>query len=879
MTTRSRIRSIIWRLRPGALPVLAILLLPLLVRLPFWAAGLRDSPIWAASALTLPGGGPPAPGLPGFLDLNAGWTTQALGGLAARLWMAGQVPWWDPHTGIGMPLAAEMQSSALFLPYILLLGLPGGTALLGLALQWTGGLAMWRFLLRVGSPPLGAVTGALCFQLCACFSWMGPPSSMPVAFLPLFLLGLERARAVALAGAGAGWRLTALSVALSLYAGFPETAYLNGLFALLWAALRALTMPDAPPGARLRFAVRVAAGGIVGLLLTAPLLGPFLAYLPDAGLGVRDGMDMGRLSIPLPGAALLLTPYALGLPAGLSSQDPSGLLVHLWGRAGGYLGMALALAAVAGALAPGRDRVLRLVLLGWVALFLARLSGVPGAAALFRIVPFQEQMQVFRYAEAAWQLPCCILAAYALDAAWQPRRIQTIGAALLAASLAAGWAAWPLVRQVPDAPAWLAGSLSWGAASLLAAVLAFARPRRTVRAAVLVADMALLAAMPLLGGHRNPTLDWPAIQFLQDNIGLQRVATLGPMQPNYGALFGIASVNHNYLPAPMAWADWVRANLRPGADPVLFTGNFPPDQPGQPTNAELLADRLRAYAGLGVRYVLAPAGPSPFDPAPPGAALGPATALTLKPGQPLSGHMVVEPGTVAGAAVRIGTFAGQATGLLELEVCGVGACGRGQGLLDGAADNAPLAIWLSQPVATVGRLDWTLRHLGGHPVAVWHHAGADRPVPDLVMHFRAPMAGPVLAYSDAILSIYEVPDPASYLSVEGGPCTLAPQSRTAVVARCNGPATLIRRELMMPGWRARVNGKAVEVAPAGPLFQAVGLPGGDSRVRFAYSPPGLPAFAAMLALGAAGLLPWHRIWPRVRSMTLPRETATAAQPG
>ena len=863
------------RLRPGALAVLAILLLPVLVRLPFWAAGLRDSPIWAASALTLPGAGPLAPGLPGFLDLNAGWTTQALGGLAARLWMAGQVPWWDPYTGIGMPLAAEMQSSALFLPYILLLLLPGGMTLLGLALQWTGGLATWRFLLRAGLGPPAAVTGALCFQLCACFSWLGPPASLPVAFLPLFLLGLERARAAALAGTGAGWRTTAAAVALSLYAGFPETAYLDGLFALLWTVLRGLALP----GARLRFAVRVAAGGIVGLLLVAPLLGPFLAYLPNASMGLRDGMDMGRLSIPLPGAALLLTPYAFGLQAGLSSQDPSGLLVHLWGRAGGYLGMALALAAVIGALAPGRDRVLRLVLLGWIALFLARLSGVPGAAAIFRVVPFQDQMQVFRYAEAAWQMPSCILAAYALDVAWQPRRIQATGAVLLAASLTAGWAAWPLVRQVPDAPAWLAGSLAWGAVSLLAAVLAFAQPRRAVRAAVLIADMALLAAMPLLSGHRNPTLDWPAIQFLQDNIGLQRVATLGPMQPNYGALFGIASVNHNYLPSPAAWADWVQANLRPGADPVLFTGNFPPDQPGQPTNAEFLAGRLRAYAGLGVRYVLAPAGPSPFDPAPPGAVLGPTTALTLESGQPLSGRAMVEPGTVAGAAVRVGTFAGQSSGLLELELCGVGACGRGQVRLDGVADNAPLAVRLSQPVATDGRLDWTLRHLGGHPVAVWHHAGADGPVPDLAMHFRAPMAGPVLAYSDAILSIYEVPDPAPYLSAEGGACTVAPRSRTALTAQCSGPATLVRRELMMPGWHARVNGEVVEVARAGPLFQAVALPDGSSRVSFDYSPPGLPAFAALFALGTAGLLPWHRLWPWAQGMILRRGTATAARPG
>src|SRR5258708_4436039 len=145
------------RARPFAVPVATILLLPILLRLPAWAAGLRESPLWSAARLTLPGATPRPAGLPGFLDMEAGWTTQALGSLAARQWLSGEVPWWDPFSGVGMPLAAEMQSSALFLPYILLLLLPAGTALLTLSLQWTGGLAMWRFLRRLGLGGLASV--------------------------------------------------------------------------------------------------------------------------------------------------------------------------------------------------------------------------------------------------------------------------------------------------------------------------------------------------------------------------------------------------------------------------------------------------------------------------------------------------------------------------------------------------------------------------------------------------------------------------------------------------------------------------------------------------------------------------------------------------
>jgi len=35
-----------------------------------------------------------------------------------------------------------------------------------------------------------------------------------------------------------GWYLAAIAIALAFYAGFPEVAYFNGLFALGWAAVR-----------------------------------------------------------------------------------------------------------------------------------------------------------------------------------------------------------------------------------------------------------------------------------------------------------------------------------------------------------------------------------------------------------------------------------------------------------------------------------------------------------------------------------------------------------------------------------------------------------------------------------------------------------------
>ena len=45
--------------------------------------------------------------LPGrsFYDPNIGFTSQALGHLAAMDWLHGIVPWWNPYEGFGAPLA------------------------------------------------------------------------------------------------------------------------------------------------------------------------------------------------------------------------------------------------------------------------------------------------------------------------------------------------------------------------------------------------------------------------------------------------------------------------------------------------------------------------------------------------------------------------------------------------------------------------------------------------------------------------------------------------------------------------------------------------------------------------------------------------------
>src|SRR5439155_8801923 len=83
-----------------------------------------------------------------------------------------------------------------------------------------------------------------------------------------------------------GWRLLAVAMASSLLAGFPETAYIDGLLALAWAAVRLF---ETSSGSRTAYAARIALGGIVGIALAAPQLLAFFEFLPHAFLGGHGG--------------------------------------------------------------------------------------------------------------------------------------------------------------------------------------------------------------------------------------------------------------------------------------------------------------------------------------------------------------------------------------------------------------------------------------------------------------------------------------------------------------------------------------------------------------------------------------------------------------
>ena len=862
----------LWRpTREDRLPLLAILLLPLLVVLPQMVGLFDANPMLYVGDLARHVHYGRFPGFP-YIDPNDGFTTQALGRLAADMWLHGTVPWWNSYSGVGMPLAGEYQPGA-FSPLTLLLLLPNGVVWRHLALQWIAGWGCYGLLRQLGPGRLAALTGGLLFAQNGALAWFAHAPPDPACFLPWLLLGIERATVQARVRGRGGWRLTGFAMGLMLLAGFPETAYICGLFALVWSALRLLQMP-APS----RFALiwRVALGGVIGIALAAPQILAFAEFVPLANVGGHGGGFGHAALVPAAAIPSLLAPYAFGPIFAFSGQWP--ILNLIWGNVGGYADLIMLVLAAYGLLR--RRDALSVMLLVWILLCLAKTFGVPPLAPWWNFVPGISQVAFFRYATASWELALILLIGFGIEALAANNASSPLVAVAAAAvfALGAGWGLaygihlWPQNAPAAGLRHWADISVAWallsGALAVWLLVWGAFRWRAQAVAALMVLDATVMFAVPTFSTPRRGKIDTAAIGYLQQNLGLQRFYTLGPIAPNYGAYFKIAAINHNYLPVPSRWTDWVRADLDPGTDPVSFTGNFHPD-PSQPTPAQALRHNLPAYEAVGVKYVVTPPVQNPFAQEFSTTTHGDRDhPLALASGQSVQGVFPVdaltESGDVDGFGLLLGNYGNTSDGDLVVTLCQSGRCVSASANLTTSHDNTIFWIKLPRAASLNGGVPVSYRiiHQGGHePVALWEFPdGADQhliassgaaPGFGLQIHLRRAqnLPAPRAVYADDLMEIYQLPDPRPYFDTGKVNCDLQPLSRASLIADCPRAATLVRRELFFPGWRARIGTVNLPIVVQDDLFQAVSLPAGKNRIDFSFSPPHI--MWAWLAMGVA----------------------------
>ncbi len=566
---------------------------------------------------------------PGFLagrsilDEGVGFSTQPLGYRAALEILQGHIPWWNPYSGVGLPFAGEMIPAALF-PLTLVEVLPEGTLWFHILLEIIAGLGTFFLLRQLGFDHRVALVGALLYEANGTFAWLANAIVNPVPFLPLLLLGVERARTQAQRGQAGGWLWIAIALALSLYAGFPEMAYLNGLLVICWILLR---LVQGPSKVRVAFLGKILLGGVGGLFLAAPIIIAFLDFTLVGYLG-RHAVTIGKaVSISAARVAQslprLVFPYVWGplfaFP-GTNSQ---------WYTVGGYSGVGLLVVAAVG-LFGRHEGALRRLLGAWVAITLCATFGVPIIHTLVTAFPGVSMTVYYRFFPPSWELALCLLAVFAIeDMRKLDRKVilarLAVGIGVIVAIAAGGLLnlrsakLWNnLWGTSGDYRIWFLGSLLVGVlvivGLLVASWIGISGRRMAWIAGIIVLEAAVYFAIPIGSRPVDGQLALGGVRFLQQNLGYQRFYTFGPIHPNYGAYFGIASINYSYNPVPQSWLDYVTQKLDSNLDnPNHFYGTH--NAVDHPTAEDELRDHLANYKAVGVKYVVTSPGNNPFLPA------------------------------------------------------------------------------------------------------------------------------------------------------------------------------------------------------------------------------------------------------------------------
>jgi hypothetical protein len=588
-------------LSPDTMALLAITVAVLVANLPYLLGFFDPNPLDFRAGLTQAITHGVLSGKP-TIDPSNGFTSQAIGHLAALDLLHLHLPWWNPYEGTGMPLLGETQAAAFF-PPTLLTAFSNGQIYEHVLLELIAGICTYRLLRRIGVTRAAAIAGGVAFALNGKFAWFADAGVNPLPFLPMLLLGIERAFDATRARRRGGWRLIALAGALSAYAGFPEVAYVSVLMAVAWLGWRCGCLERRDLG---RFVVKVGLGGVAGALLAAPVLLAMIDYLGHAYLAGHVGAQLGTRHLPLTEFPQLLMPYIYGPVNGAPRAS-------IWIMVGGYLSTVLLLFAVLGLVTPGR-RGLKLVLFAWGLLVFSRMYGQPPLLGqVLGVLPDMSRIQFFRYATAAFELPVIVLAALGLDDLTRvtAHRRRLVWGALVAMAAVGGAAlvARPVVDSlrvtVLHGTAFFHASIAWGLLTAVAvgviALVRAARLRAALLVLVVVVDAVVLFAVPEFSAPRAARVDLAPVAYLRRHLGEARFFTLGPIAPDYGSYFGIASLGVDDFP-PKSYARYMHSRL----DPVAGFVGFRPV--GAPSSEQELIRHLDGYRSAAVRYVLTQAG-------------------------------------------------------------------------------------------------------------------------------------------------------------------------------------------------------------------------------------------------------------------------------
>jgi hypothetical protein len=539
------------------------------------------------------------------IDPNLGFITQSLGHQAAEDILHGHFPWWNYFEGLGQPLAGEMQSAALF-PLTLLFALSSGLVWFHVILEVTAGVSTYFLARRLSLPVFFATVAGMLFALNGTYAWLGNAVLNPVAFLPMLLLGIEMIFDSGPSASKRGWYIAAIALALSIYAGFPEVAYVDGLFCGAWAIIRLFSVPNAQ---RARVLRRLGLGGLLGVILALPALVPFDDFMKVAFVGGHTAAVDGVVRLPIESISSFFDPYVFGTIFSNMNVD------SVWGEIGGYFGASICVLAIVGLFGP-RLRTLRIFLAAWTVVGLAGALDILHSRVLWNLIPLLGTSSFPRYIMPSCEMAVVLLAAFGLvdfTESTRAKRLFTTASVLMVLVLL--WC-------VNEARSFNKGVVISGKARIvfigldllpfiaLALMLVLGRFHKhkvtpLLIALVVVGESLLLFFVPTAESPKQITIDYAPIHYLQQHQGQERFLDFAVLYPNWGTEFGLNSLSSIDLPFPQNFKNFIEDKLYPG----LYPGNQFVIKGGiigiEAQEAKLVA-HFKAYENASVKYLLVP---------------------------------------------------------------------------------------------------------------------------------------------------------------------------------------------------------------------------------------------------------------------------------
>jgi hypothetical protein len=261
-----------------------------------------------------------------------------------------------------------------------------------------------------------------------------------------------------------------------------------------------------------------------------------------------------------------------------------------------------------------RLRLTQIAVAVWFVIYLSKTYRFMPVIKVVNLLPGIKEMAYFRYSQPSVTMGMLILAAFGaqrmLDQQISRRQIALTSGGVAAALFALALYARTETRHFVSAAhysAYFVGSFVFAVGAVgLAGLLAWnpgLNRRAVALGSLLAVEAAAMFIVPQLSTDRMSDVNMAPVEFLRDNLGLQRFYTLGPIAPNYGSDFGIASINENNLPIPKAWSEYVLGNLDANTDPLGFTGTGRVNPAGPSALDEFLRN-LPNYAGIGTKYLV-----------------------------------------------------------------------------------------------------------------------------------------------------------------------------------------------------------------------------------------------------------------------------------